>query len=261
MPMSSFALAAALALAASLAAAGGRAEADWDAQPTAHFLISHQREAMSLGDYNKLERVYDALRPDLWPLVPSMANERTRLYLYKDRESFLAGRFSPPAWSGGLFSEREGEKALALFEPLDTATAAHELTHLYFHAYFGEQAAPPWLDEGLASMLQNEALTLLDPRDKGPVLRGVLPLAEFFKARPERDSPAARVSAWYQQAHSVTRFIKRGHIEASFPAFCGKLRDGTDTETALREVYGYADLAAFQKAWDQWRPRKAVGQP
>lgn len=244
-------------------AARAERESSWDAKETPHFTILHERLGFSPGDHNRIERIYEALQPDLWRLVPWMATEKTRVYLYKDRESFVRGRFKPPAWSAGLFAVFPEEKALALYEPVDTAVAAHELAHLYLHTYFREQEAlpPPWLDEGLAGMLQNEALTLPDPRDKGPVLASPLPLKDLLRGRPERDSPKVWIGAWYQQAHSVVRFIKRGHIEASFADVCAKLRAGEDPESALRAVYGYADLAAFEAAWLKWRPRKAVGQP
>ena len=146
---------------------------------------------------------------------------------------------------------------------METAVAAHELTHLYLASFFGARRSrlPPWLDEGLAGMLQDEALRLPDPRDKGPVLPATIPLDKFLTMRPGPDSPQTWVAAWYLQAHSIVRFIKRGHIEASFPDFCAALRDGQDVKTALRKVYDYPDLAAFEAAWLKWRPKRAMGLP
>jgi hypothetical protein len=243
-------------------AAHAQSEKSWTTDDTMHFAIHHENPGISLGDNNRIERIYESLHPDLWRLVPWMTQKKVSIYLYRGRESFLKGRFNPPPWSAGLLTESDGEKVLALYEPLDTTIIAHELTHLYFHTYFDEAQAqpPPWLDEGLSGMLQDEALTLLDPRDKGPVLRAPIPLQAFLKMRPERDTPAARVTLWYQQAHSLVRFLKRGHIETSFADFCQKLRDGEDLEAVLRGVYGYSDLAAFEQAWTKWRPKKAVGQ-
>lgn len=152
---------------------------------------------------------------------------------------------------------------MATYEPVETSVSAHELTHLYFNSFFDEKGARPplWLDEGLAAMLENEILTYPDPRDKGPILSSPIPLADFFRMRPQRYTPAQRVAAWYGQAHSLVRFIKRGHIENNFAAFCGKLRDGESLESSLRAVYGYSDLGAFQAAWMKWRPKQAVGLP
>ena len=245
------------------AVAYARPESEWDSNQTSHFTIRHERQAFSLGDHNLLERIYSSLSPELRGIAPWMDQEKVAVYLYEDHDRYLQGRFKPPAWSGGLFSLGGGERALALIEPVDTAVAAHELTHLYLHSYFGEDAArlPAWLDEGLASMLENEALALPDPRDKGPVLAAVLPFERFLEARPRQDSPGAWVSAWYRQAASVARFLKRGHIEAKFPEFCAALKEGKDLPAALSRVYGYDDLAAFEAAWDRWRPRKPIGQP
>jgi hypothetical protein len=238
-------------------------EKSWNSDETRHFTIHHESLASSLGDDNLVERIYEALHPTLWPLVPWMTQNKINIYLYNSRESFLKGRFAPPPWSGGLMSESEGVKVLAIYEPIDTATTAHELTHLYFHIFFDEKPArpPTWLDEGLAMMLQDDALTMADPREKGPILRETLPMKTFVKSRPAQDAPNARVAVWYQQADSVVRFIKRGHIEGLFTDFCGKLRDGADLETSLRDVYGYSNLDAFEQAWLKWRPKSAKGTP
>lgn len=241
--------------------ARAQTEASWSTDETAHFAIRHESAGSSLGDDNRVERIYEALHPTLWPLVPWMTQKKIPVYLYAGRASFLKGRFHPPSWSGGLMSVLPEETALALYAPMDTAVTAHELTHLYFHAFFDEKSArpPSWLDEGLAMMLQDDALTLPDPREKGPVLPAPIPMKTFLKSRPAQDSPSAGVTLWYLQAGSVVRFLKRAHVETQFTDFCGKLRDGGDLETVLRDVYGYPDLDAFEAAWLKWRPKKAKG--
>ena len=250
-----------LLLLASIASA--QPEASWSSDQTLHFVIHHENPDSSLGTNNLVERIYEALHPALWTLTPWMTQTKIDVYLYHDRESFLKGRFHPPAWSGGLMSESANEKALAVYEPLDTGVAAHELTHLYFHTFFDEKSVSPpaWLDEGLAMDLQNDALTLSDPREMGPVISTPMPMKTLLSARPAPDTAASRVNAWYRQAHSVVRFLRRGHVESLFADYCGKLRDGGDPEASLLAVYGYADLDAFEQAWLKWRPKKAKGQP
>jgi hypothetical protein len=242
--------------------AQAQAEASWSADDTQHFTIHHENPASSLGDDNRIERIYEALHPTLWPLVPWMTQKKIAIYIYKNRDSFLRGRFNPPPWSGGLMSGSQGENVLAIYEPMDTATTAHELTHLYFHTFFDEKSASPpsWLDEGLAVMLQDDALTMPDPREKGPVLPAPIPMKKFLRSRPAQDSPSASVTVWYQQAHSVVRFLRREHVESLFTDFCGKLRDGADSEAALKEIYGYADTDAFEQAWLKWRPKNGASR-
>jgi peptidase MA superfamily protein len=243
--------------------AQAQSEASWRSEDTQHFTIRHESPATSLGDNNRVERIYEALHPVLWQLVPWMTQTKVSIYLYSSRDSFLKGQFNPPPWSGGLMSDSQGVKVLAVYSPMDTSTTAHELTHLYFHTFFDEKSVspPPWLDEGLAVMLQEDALSMPDPREKGPILPSPIPMKTFMGSRPAQDAPSARVSVWYQQAHSVVRFLRRGHIEDLFTTFCRKIRDGADVETALREVYGYQDLDAFEQAWLKWRPRRGKGLP
>lgn len=243
--------------------AQAQSEASWSSDETQHFTIHHESAGSPLGDDNRVERIYESLHPVLWPLVPWMTQKKISIYLYRDRPSFLKGRFNPPPWSAGLMSDAQGEKVLAIYEPMDTAVTAHELTHLYFHTFFDEKSArpPSWLDEGLSMMLQDEALTMSDPREKGPVLPAAIPMKSFLRSRPAQDTPSARVTAWYLQAHSVVRFLKQGHVESLFTEYCRRIRDGADPEAALLEVYGYADLDAFEQAWSKWRPKKAKGLP
>jgi hypothetical protein len=243
--------------------AHARPEAEWGVDEKDHFFFHHESPGSDLGEYNRFERIYASLRRELWSLVPWMTEQKNRIYLYNDRESYLGGRFHPPEWSGGLLSTGGGEKALAVYAPVDPEVVAHELTHLYFHVYFEEKGAlpPSWLDEGLAGMLQSEALELPDSRYKGPVVSEWMPIEEFVLSRPGRDSPQARVGAWYQQAHSYVRFLKREHIETKFVDFCARLRGGQDVKTALRDAYDYPSLQAFEAAWLKWRPRRAVGVP
>src|SRR4051812_4201333 len=124
--------------------ARAQAEASWRSDETQHFTIRHESPASSLGENNRVERIYETLHPVLWPLVPWMTQTKINIYLYSSRESFLKGRFAPPPWSGGLMSDSQGAKSLALYEPLDQSVTAHELTHLYFHSFFdGKPAGPP----------------------------------------------------------------------------------------------------------------------
>ena len=238
-------------------------ESSWSSNQTQHFAIHHETPGSNPADDNRIERIYEALHPTLWPLVPWMTSTKIDVYLYQTRDTFLKGRYNPPAWSGGLMSDANGEKTLAIYAPMDVGVTAHELTHLYFHTYFDEKSAapPPWLDEGLAVLMQSEALSLPDPGNKGPLLPATIPMKTFLQTRPGQDTPGAAVSLWYQQAHSVVRFLRRAHIESNFTDFCAKLRDGADSATALHDVYGYADVDAFEAAWLKWRPKKARGLP
>ncbi len=236
-------------------------EKNWSSDDSLHFVVHHEKRDSALGDFNRLDRVFEAMRGEMGKLVSWIDQDKTHVYFYKDHDAYLRGRFRPPPWSGGLFNI--AERAVALYEPVETAVVAHELTHLYLHSFFKEKGGVPprWLDEGLAGMLENETLAFPDPRDKGPVLDAPIPLEDFFKTAPRLDTPKARVSAWYQQAHSVVRFIKRGHIENSFVDFCAKLREGEGLDRALYAVYGYSNLESFETAWKKWRPKQAVGLP
>ena len=178
-------------------AACAQTETAWKTDETAHFMIHHENAASVLGDYDRIERLYGGLHDELWSLAPWMDRRKVAVFIYRDRQSYQQGRFHPPEWSAGGMTELNGEKILAIFEPFDAVVASHELTHVYMRSFFDENgvAPPAWLDEGLASMLQDKILMYRDPRDKGPVLTELMPMRQFFLTRPLIDTPAAVVSA------------------------------------------------------------------
>ncbi len=130
-----------------------------------------------LGDDDLVERVYEALHPALWPLVPWMTQNKVDVYLYSGRETLLKGRFNPPPWSGGLMSDSPTRRPSRSTRPSIRPRRRTSSRTCNFHAFFDESRAIAQLklDEGLAVMLQDDALSKPDPREK----------ARFCRADPD----------------------------------------------------------------------------
>jgi len=209
-----------------------------------------------------LERIHGRLRMDLAAFSPWMANEKIKLLLYRDRDSYAKGELSPPPWSNGIaFYE---QKLLALYEQKPPQRllqiTAHETTHLLFESYWGEahKRPPSWLNEGLAMNEETDSgaardsdwyRMMLDYSGQFP------PLERFMKVTPTQDladSPSDDVALWYCQAYSVVYFLARKHGRLQFQTFVAHLREGDDVAKALWESYGYLDLGKFEADWRQF---------
>ena len=134
---------------------------DWRETTTPHFVVLHQATWLSPGLTIGVERIHSRLRMDLGAFSPWMSRERISLYVYSDMETYVAGEFSPPAWSNGVAVY---EKKAVVFPTMkETAQMlriiAHEATHLLFVSYFREQRRnpPSWINEGIAMVEEAES--------------------------------------------------------------------------------------------------------
>lgn len=242
-----------------LALACAAGDWSWHETLSPHFAVRHQVAFMPGGFTMSLERLHSRLRLDLAMFSPWMSRERLKLYLYKDRESYLAGEFKPPPWSNGISMYHE--RTVAVHDQPDRRklmdVIAHETTHILFESYWGEagRTAPSWLNEGLAMVEEAD----VDERsewframaDLGRKRR--IPFAEFARIAPASDlHKKAEVETWYVQAYSIAYFLLRQHSRLQFKNLCASLRDGKPLDEALWLAYRYRGLAQLEKAWLHW---------
>lgn len=238
---------------------GVQKERAWRTTISPHFEVYHEEAFLPPAFIINLERIHSRLRMDLAMFSPWMAKERLKLYLYKDHASYLAGEFSPPAWSNGV--AQFDRKAVAVHDQPSRRkllqVIGHETTHLLFESYWREQGKSPpgWLEEGLAMLEEDdpreysqwlEAMVLM-PREK------MASMAEFLELSLSKDLPAkTSVSQWYVQSYSLVRFLYRSHSRLQFKTFCSLLREGKPVQEALWLVYRYGSLRKFETAWHRW---------
>ena len=234
----------------------GYGEESWPTSKSAHFVIHYEAAALAKEFPRKIELIHKGLRRELWTVSPWMSSENVHVFLYSSRMTYAAGRFHPPPWSGGIsaYPTWPGEpKNLAVFEPVDYAILAHELTHLYFdYSFIQKNKMPPrWLNEGLATMIQVDAMV------RKPPAAPPMDMGAFLAYAPSNDDPANFVGQWYLQAESVVRFLKRTFPSMYFARFCNALEGGMGSMAALEKIYGYHDPASLQDAWLRWRSNPA----
>lgn len=255
-------------LAGLLLALGGPALAreesfKWHETMSPHFEIKHEKTWLPPGTVMKLERLHGRLRLDLSMFSPWMAKERVKLWLYADRDSYVAGRFEPPGWSNGIamyeirtVAVHDQPAPKKLFEVI-----SHETTHLLFESYWGEvgKIPPAWLNEGLSMLEEAESAERPETSDWYQLMielpnKPVFKLDSLAVTRPTEDlgDDKDKVALFYTQSYSVVHFLFRKHNKLQFKTFVSNLRDGRSLKDALWLSYRYQTVEKFEKAWKDW---------
>ncbi len=246
--MMPLALAAGLSLCAPAARAQDIPENNWPTSMTVHFIMHHQSVRLPPGFLLNMEGIHREITRELWFIADGMQSEKIDFYLYPDRASYLAGSFHPPSWSAGRSESRGYPRPKKVFVTYDGARKElikHELTHLFFAAYWKrpDMAPPPiWLNEGLAVTMEGKHTPVVRP----------IPMRDFLNTAPQTDDPASRVNDWYAQAGSVTNFLRKSRPSYHFKGLLEALRDGEPLVDALRHAYGFHSIEDFEKAWKSY---------
>lgn len=259
LPLSVSVLSAICGVVLTIGAAAAASEVRWRLKSSPHFEIYHEPSWPPQSVELELERLYGKLRFSVSMFAPWMAREKTRIYIYGSRESYLGGEFKPPKWSKGLaFSSG---KTVVVYDTGDMAklraVIVHELSHLYFESFYGERLKypPAWLNEGLAVMLEN-----LSYDGEGPWSQALkygdtgnfLPPESFFRSDPASLDSDTRISYWYLQAFGMVSYLYRPGKRLQFMNFCSLLRKGKTLDSALWEAYRISGLAGLEADWRKW---------
>lgn len=235
------------------------AVSNWHVKSSPHFEVLHESAWSPNSITLELEKMFSAMRLNMAMFAPWMATERSKVYIYASKASYLAGEFAPPKWSKGL--AYPAKKTVVVYDSGETvklkAVLAHELSHLYFEGYFAEKLKypPQWLNEGLAVYLEDivfteggpwrRALPYLDPGRR-------LDFAAFSGAKLDQLGSDDRISDWYLQAFGTVSYLYRSHTRLQFKNFCDAVRGGETTEKALWKNYRIGGGSDFSKKWEAW---------
>ncbi|MFA6433892.1 MAG: hypothetical protein WCW52_04285 [Elusimicrobiales bacterium] len=235
------------------------ADAAWHLKRSPHFEIYYEADWAPDSISLELERLYGKLRLNISMFAPWMLKEKTKVYIYKDQDSYLRGDFNPPAWSKGLayFALR----TVVIFDPGDMvklrATAAHELSHLYFESYYGEhfKYPPQWLNEGLAVLVEDMSYSGEGPWSQALKYfpkEAAAPLKDFFKLGVGQLSSDEQIGYWYLEAFGVVSYLFTPRTRLQFRNFCAFLREGGKLEPALWKFYRLNGPAGMEAPWREW---------
>jgi len=198
-------------------------------------------------------------------LLGTQVDFPVKVFLYKNASDMQ------PVLLGGQLSPQAGVITLGEVVVSDTAVIArdisapdilrHELSHIVMHSAIKGpfRNLPAWLEEGVAVYGQSEPLP-----DMTAALEAAIKSNRPFTIRALSSASVAEsggnVGLFYGQSYSTVRFLIDGYGEAKFRDLLAAFRDGSRTDDALMQVYGF-DQDGLENAWRQsvGLPERAIG--
>jgi hypothetical protein len=134
-------------------------------------------------------------------------------------------------------------------ERLLDSVLPHEVTHTIFASHF-RQPLPRWADEGACTTVEHRSEIAKQERNLISYLktgRGIPFTAMFaMKEYPEDVMPL------YAQGHSTAQWLIESRGKQAFLAFLADGMRDENWERAVRQHYGFDNLATMQTAWNDW---------
>jgi hypothetical protein len=180
-----------------------------------------------------------------------MPQGHVNVYIYASAQDMQGAMLFPQQWEGGVTFEGYNIIAVGVApSQLDYGEGAvpHELTHWAVHQItFNDYGAdmPTWLDEGLATYIQNEQDSdWLNTAIKENKLISIRSLSSPFSAVPEE----AYIS--YAESHSVVTFLLETYGKDKMLQLLNVFHQGSGYDEALKQVYGF-DQDGLDALWRQ----------
>jgi hypothetical protein len=217
----------------------------WEELKGDHFLIYYTRgKKFAKTTLDKAEDYYKKIADDLGYARHSdfwSWDNRVKIYIYPSSKAYLSyvKSMGYAEWSVGFadYSKKEIVGYHQSRQFLDT-TLPHELTHLMFRDYVGRRNIPMWIDEGVAQWHEKGKRNIVNKR-----LREVLKhhssisMDRMMSINIGAADNEFIVDLYYLQAVSIIDFMVSRYGSDKFIYFCRQLRDGKDTDDALKFVY------------------------
>jgi hypothetical protein len=231
----------------------------WRQVSSQHFQVFYRdHAAFASAVLTSAEQYYDQIRLDFGlhhvvqrDHVPWLWDDRCRIYLYADQQTYLE-ETGAPAWSGGFVQYRHR----VIYSYSHTATflsrtLPHEIAHILFREFVGfdNPQVPPWLDEGVAQYAESDKRAGELVRMHQWVSRGLYIPFEQFSQLPGHNASAVQV--FYTQASTLVHFFIEIYGRHRFIEWCSHLRDGRSLERALSFATDgrISDLTALEEDW------------
>ncbi len=178
-----------------------------------------------------------------------------KVYVYNDMDSYRE-EASHIKWSHGSALVRE--KVILTFPSAHgffDSTLPHELGHIIFREFIGQDTVVPlWLEEGVAMYQETARRFGADEIIKKAISEGkFIPLTELSNMGLHNNTDQERLSLFYSEAASIISFIINELGEFRFMRFCRELGQGTTFEEALKLVYTrFNNVEQLNKAWVEY---------
>ncbi len=204
---------------------------------TSHFTFKGYTEYDMRTVSAAAEAIYDRIDADTG-LHGYMTAGNYQIVLYSGPEEYIR-KTRQPTWSRAI----SASGTIYTFSGPDLEPVlAHEMTHLVFNGYMGEQARTlRWLNEGLAMVEEVNRMpagekAAFQNAQREQLLKEKIPFSRMTFFMPDSEEKR-RSEGWYLQVHSVTTFLLGQGSSLAFAGFLSSLRNGIDIDRALDTNY------------------------
>ncbi len=255
----------------------------WKQLKGKHFIVNYDNdEDFARQVLDRAEKYYDKVADTLgYPRYSDFWtwNNRVNIYVYPDKTSFILGT-GQAEWVDGKADYKNMEISIDATNPkfLDNILP-HEIAHLVFRDFVGFAGdIPIWLDEGVATIAQEQAYINMKEEIKNLYQHSALltlndmMTVEFKKAASKPtfhnilmkdDSPGFIVlepsdfiTVFYSESASLVDYMMTVLGKENFSEFCRHLRDGKTIDEALKKAYG-SKCSSLDELEAQWRKHLA----
>lgn len=233
-----------------------------------HFII-HYDSSVDRNFIDKLvakaEEAYREIAKDLnfFRDEPWVFDRRATIYVYRNKEEYLR-QTNMPQWSYGAANVEAKEVytfdgAWKIFK----YTLVHELTHLIFKEFIGDNGTIPlWLNEGAAMYMEHKGHRgQLVKKVRELIKKDHISMRELLTVKfsdiEHVSNPDGTltgddyVASFYLESFSLVNFLINRYSKFRFSLFCKEIRKGTDPKDAIFKAY--SSLRDYDKLEEQWR--------
>lgn len=226
-----------------------------------HFIIHSYKDVdesyvfkikdMAEDFYKTITQEFKLVRDKLW-----LWDNRASIFIAKDKDDYVK-KFKCPDWSGACVNYRDKMIYTYPYQESFSSILTHELTHIIFREYVGQNRLPLWLDEGVAVYVDDKyagathqtAIASLSKaiKDKSYIKFSELAQIDFLTLQGK---PQDYVSLFYLEAFSIVNFLIKKGSGDNFYNFLYFLKGGNSIDGALSKAfYSIKNMNDLEAQW------------
>ena len=254
----------------------------WITETEGYVILSDVDSSTGKTFVSDLQDTMPALKAAFMKLVPPLTREPdiSSIRIFRDRTDYIRYVGVNHAWSGGLWMPARRE--LVLLHSMDSHTLLRTLRHEAFHQYLSYAycmiAAPPWMNEGHASLFENASVSskgkvTLDEDEKKVALLldnmdvVIEALPDLFKADYAGfySGTSGQRQLKYAMAWGIIYYLQKGAVQERntpfktlLPDLASALVETRKYPIANEHVLETISMSVFQTNFSEfWRQRRA----
>ncbi|MCF7908744.1 MAG: hypothetical protein K9L86_07745 [Candidatus Omnitrophica bacterium] len=244
-----------------VAIAFGDKTTDFQELRSEHFMIRYQDgvskdyvyDIKKTGEkfYRIITQQFNLIRDKLW-----LWDNRAQVFIAKDQKEYLS-KFGCSSWSGACVNYKAKIIYTYPNQKSFNSIFIHELTHIILHEYAGRNRLSLWLDEGVATYIEDKYSMGLYQRRLSYLQNAIkqgkhIPLSELIRTTSSvlTKKSADYVSLFYVESFSIVNFFSKRYGKYKFSNFLSRLKHGESIESAISK--SFSDCRNYEELEKQW---------